>query len=422
MKPIQKFINFFVRKKWLGILLLLGLAVGIAFPTIYRGVILKTKRTDLTVYLKAGETVLEDRAIQMYGVTNIRHWHYIYPPLLAILLAPVSKWPPVATIPLAYLLSIASLVGTVTLSRRFPENARPKPWQIVLAMLFCLPMFLNTLTRGQFDIITLFFMAAVFYNYLKGRKFLTGILLAFAVTLKVTPLAFLVFFFLMKREWKILLSTTAGFGLFFFLIPSAVIGFDTNLMLLKTWWGLMSISQSATAYQHYLWGELYTPFGPHHQSIYAVVTRLVWHSEAHFIRHYNSLIRWIPSGVGIALLILLCVRTRRASDTPAQDPLRLLVEFSLFPMLMLFTSPVNHIHHYTVIYFLFLAALMLMDRTSSESPSHRCLLLSLWICAFSLFLGTWFRSLGYWGIPLWGSMLLWSMVLLCPDQKSNPDL
>ena len=178
--------------------------------------------------------------------------------------------------------------GTVMLCRRFPEDARPAPWQIALAMIFCLPMFLNTLTRGQFGIISLFFEAAIFYNYLKQQKILIGLLLAFAVALKISPLAFLFFFFLMKREWKILLSTIVGFGLFFFLLPSLVIGFHQNWELLKIWRGLMSISQSDTAYQHYLWGELFTPFAEDNQSIYAVITRFVWPSEAPFIGHSNA--------------------------------------------------------------------------------------------------------------------------------------
>ncbi|MBI4711150.1 MAG: hypothetical protein HY767_01615, partial [Candidatus Omnitrophica bacterium] len=94
-----------------------------------------------------------------------------------------------------------------------------------------------------------------------------------------------------------------------------------------------------------------------------------------------------------------------------QDPLQSLAEFSLFPMLMLFTSPVTQIHHYTVAYFLFLAAIMMMDRTPRESWSSKCLGFSLWTCAFSLTLGMIVPIVSYWGIPLWGSMLLWGTVL-----------
>ncbi|MFA5167999.1 MAG: hypothetical protein WC530_05665 [Candidatus Omnitrophota bacterium] len=80
-------------------------------------------------------------------------------------------------------------------------------------------------------------------------------------------------------------------------------------------------------------------------------------------------------------------------------------------MLMLFTSPVTQIHHYTVIYFLFLATLMIMDRIPCGSWIRKCLGFSLWACALSLALGMIVPLMGYWGIPLWGSMLLWGIVL-----------
>ncbi len=418
MEPIQKFIEFFLKKKWLGILLVLGLVGGVGISTFYRGAVSPKQRTDLTVFLKAGEMVREGRANHIYGIENARHWHYVYPPLLAILLAPFSKWPLGVAVATAYGLSIACLLGTIALSRRFSSEARPAPWQIALALIFCLPMLLNTLTRGQFGIITLFWGTAVFYNYLVQRKILTGLLLALAITLKISPLAFLVFFFLMKREWKILAYAALGFFLFFFLLPSLAIGFHTNWTLLENWRELMSLSQSDTAHRHYLWSELFTPFTEDNQSIYAVVTRLAWGSQEEFIRHSHAMTRIITSGVGIGLLALPFIKTRSGASSPSQDSLPLLAEFSLFPMLMLFTSPVTQIHHYTVVYFLFLAALMLVGRFERESRSQRFLLFSVWTCALSLTLGMIFSEAGDWGIPLWGSILLWCAVLFCLNQKS----
>jgi len=46
MELVQKFIEFFFRKKWLGVLLILGLAWGIGISTFYRGAISPKQRTD----------------------------------------------------------------------------------------------------------------------------------------------------------------------------------------------------------------------------------------------------------------------------------------------------------------------------------------------------------------------------------------
>ena len=419
MEPIQKTIEFLIKNKWLGILLILGLAGGVGISTFYRGAISPKQRTDLTVFLKAGEVVAEGRADQIYESQNARHWRYVYPPTLAILLAPVSKWPLGITVTLAYLLSLACLAGTVTLSRRSFKTAGPAPWQIVLAMFFCLPILLNTLSRGQFGIITLFFMAAIFYSYMEERKILTGILFAFAVALKISPLAFLVFFFLMRREWKILVSAALGAFLFFFLIPSMIIGFHQNWELLMIWRGLMSISQSDGAHHNYLWAQLFTPFAEDNISIYAVVTRLAWPSEAQFIGHSNAFVRLVTSGTGILLLTLPFIQTKNTPSSLAKNPLRALAEFSLFPALMLFTSPVTQIHHYTVFFFLFLVTLMMIKRLPRGYWTRTYLQISLWTCAISLLLGMVVPLMGYWGIPLWGSMLLWTAILCGLPQDST---
>jgi cobalamin biosynthesis protein CobD/CbiB len=89
-------------------------------------------------------------------------------------------------------------------------------------------------------------------------------------------------------------------------------------------------------------------------------------------------------------------------------------------MLMLFTSPVTQIHHYTVVYFLFLAALLMMERVPCGSRTRVFLGTGIWICALSLTIGMILPLAGYWGIPLWGSMLLWMAVLFSCSKKEVP--
>jgi len=188
-----------------------------------------------------------------------------------------------------------------------------------------------------------------------------------------------------------------------------------------TWRGLMSISQSDGAHHSYLWAQLFTPFAEDNISIYAVVTRLAWPSEAQFIGHSNAFVRCITSGTGILLLVLPFIQTRNTPSSIGKNPLRTLAEFSLFPALMLFTSPVTQIHHYTVFYFLFLVTLMTMKRLPRGYWPRTYLQVSLWTCAISLLLGMVVPLMGYWGIPLWGSMLLWTAVLCSLTQNSTQD-
>src|SRR5688572_25029981 len=49
-------------------------------------------KTDFTVYTIAGEAMFDGR--DPYEVSNPRGWHYLYPPLFAIVVAPLAKLPP----------------------------------------------------------------------------------------------------------------------------------------------------------------------------------------------------------------------------------------------------------------------------------------------------------------------------------------
>ena len=49
-------------------------------------------RTDLTVFTEAGAAFFDER--DPYEVTNPRGWMYLYPPLFAILMAPLHFLPP----------------------------------------------------------------------------------------------------------------------------------------------------------------------------------------------------------------------------------------------------------------------------------------------------------------------------------------
>ncbi len=90
-------------------------------------------RTDLTVYTTAGAAMFDGR--DPYAVHNPRGWHYLYPPLFAILMSPLSllnsQWQGV----IWYAISVATAWGCFTESRRLwcwlnstmPTKARLPP-------------------------------------------------------------------------------------------------------------------------------------------------------------------------------------------------------------------------------------------------------------------------------------------------------
>ena len=135
-------------------------------------------KTDFTVYTEAGAAFFDGR--DPYAVTNPRGWGYLYPPLFAIVVAPLHALPPQAQVLVWFALERADGLGLLSAnacgspgpccptspsaesSVRFPPgSARPR----VLAAL--LPA-LNCLQRGQVGVAKLYLLLLGFR--LLGRK------------------------------------------------------------------------------------------------------------------------------------------------------------------------------------------------------------------------------------------------------------
>src|SRR5574340_419747 len=77
-----------------GLGLLLLLFIGFGSMVELRGALQHTRKTDAGVYMRAAWAVRTGR--DPYSITDDRGWHYAYPPLLAILMAPLADPPPSA--------------------------------------------------------------------------------------------------------------------------------------------------------------------------------------------------------------------------------------------------------------------------------------------------------------------------------------
>jgi len=411
MNPIAHPYEFLTKRRMLSLLLLLCLLTGLGAVVIYRGALGRKERTDLTVFIAAAQTLREGNhqsGLNMYSTETKRHWHYIYLPLLAVLLAPFANLPLSLNVFLWYLLSIVATWGALRFSSKLGRDPPKDEWKIFLAVLCCLPSFLNTLARGQLGMLTVFFAFLILFLLQKEKKILCGVVFAFAVVLKTSPLAWLGFYFLIRREWKILASAVLGSLFFIFIFPLLGMSWEWNLRLIGDWIDRMQLGSSDLAYQSPLWVELFTLFARDNQSLFAVLTRLIWPDEATFIGHSNAGIRY--GVLGILFLSLFLIARLRGNKNIEADPQKVFAEFSLFPMLMLFTAPITQIHHYTVLYLLILAALYLRDEVTLNSFSNKVLSVGIFVSVLFYLLGLIFSPLGHIGLPLWGSIFLWAAV------------
>jgi hypothetical protein len=207
----------------------------------FRSALLSRRMGDLDVFLRAAWAVRNDADI--YAITSDNDWHYLYPPLYAILMTPLADPPkdadPTGYVPykysvaICYLLSLLSLfVGVHVLASAMEDRifAAGQPtycrrwWLLrILPVVICFLPMGHTLMRGQVNVIVLALLCAATAGWIRGQSFRAGGWLAFAICIKVIPVYLLVYP-IWKRDGRALLGCVAGCFVGLVLIPVAVFG------------------------------------------------------------------------------------------------------------------------------------------------------------------------------------------------------
>jgi hypothetical protein len=94
---------------------------------------------------------------------------------------------------------------------------------------------------GNAHLLATFLLFASLYYVVQQKDFAAAVLMALAITIKLTPVLLLPYFVL-KRRWK-LLALVSVFLIAFNLTPSIYFGFRANSELLRSWYGHVVASQ-----------------------------------------------------------------------------------------------------------------------------------------------------------------------------------
>lgn len=273
------------------------------------------------------------------------------PPIFPITIYPLTTLPPVTGALCWFVLKAALTAVSVWLCFLMvrPTGERTLPsWIQGFVLLLSLRPILSDLHHGNNNLIILFLIVAALQAWRKGYDVLAGLVLALAISYKITPALF-VPYFMYKRSWRTVGGTMIGMVLFLFVIPSLVIGPAFNLLCLKTWWHRMMTP--------FLLNDFVSP-QEINQSMVGVLTRLLTETKSgvgrYDVRLDQNLVSWAPETVKMLLKVLsvglvgmlawLC----RTKTTRRDDP-RLLGEFALVVLTMLFVSERSWKHHYVTL-------------------------------------------------------------------------
>jgi alpha-1,2-mannosyltransferase len=270
------------------------------------------------------------------------------PPIMPLTLSPLMLLPPVLGAVAWFAIKAAMASACVVLVGRMAAGrGRPITWWVEgAAMLFSLRPILSDLHHGNINLLILFLIVASLEAWRRGYDVLAGLILALAITYKVTPALF-VPYFAWKRSWRTVGATALGMGLFLLAVPAVVLGPAFNGQCLAMWWHrILSpyLTRDVMSVQEV------------NQSMIGVLSRLLTQgTEGRYERLLDlNLASWPPSTVAtlakilsiglVGLLLALC-RTRA---TRRDDP-RLLGEFALVVLTMLIVSERSWKHHFVTL-------------------------------------------------------------------------
>lgn len=331
------------RQRWF----LVGLSLLFVVLSVqYTFKILDSDRDNRSAFLRWRDQILDVQN----GVNIYERYNYPNPPIMFLILEPLAFLPPAVGALAWFYLKIGMAVLAILWAFRLVEDRdRPfPPWGKALAVLLSLRPIMGDLSHGNVNIFIAFLVLGVLSAYQRRQDFGAGLLLALAITCKITPALF-VPYFLWKRSWTLLAGCLVGIVLFFGVVPSVFLGAARNQEFLATWFDRM-------VRPYVLEGEVTSDHN--NQSLPGLVHRLLTlnpsftalvddqyvPTEYHNILNLESaLAGWIVKAVEL-LFVVLVLWSCRTPTLPRQS-WRLAAEFSLVLLGMLLFSERTWKHH-----------------------------------------------------------------------------
>ena len=200
------------------------------------------KTKDYPLWFWAGQQVLQGR--DLYPNDPSGYFNFIYPPLSAVLLALPSWFGKVALYSCLSLLNIVAWWMTGQFSNAMTGSGKmPTPFLFALPGIVTVTFVFDMFDLGQPNLVLLALMLYGFWLLQHQRPWMAGSMFALATAIKVFPVAVLPYL-VWRRKWAAVASTVAFLGIFLFVVPAPIRGFQHNVSELKTWYRGMIGSSS----------------------------------------------------------------------------------------------------------------------------------------------------------------------------------
>lgn len=348
----------------------------------HRSAFQHTRKGDLNVFLRAGWAVRADA--DLYAVTDDNGFHYHYPPLLAILAAPLADAPAGAdrtgmlpysvSVAICYLINLIFLAFAVHhLARALEKTAGGRfNWPIgsrgwwslrMTPILACIIPLGHTLSRGQVNMLLLALFAGFLADLLHGRHFRAGIWLSGAICVKIIP-AYLLLLPLWRRDGRCLAGCAVGLMLGLLVIPGVYLGPSRTLACYREMTRTVLLPGLGNGEDASRADELTNQTATEGQSIltalhntlhYDLATRP--HKASPALRYFSYLVGGLLTLTALAAFGWRGKRGRvsapssgkRGRVSAPSNGINLVLMFGLLTLNMLLISPVCHLHYFSLL-------------------------------------------------------------------------
>jgi hypothetical protein len=348
-----------------GLLLLLLTVVGFGVMVEMRTAFFKRRMGDLGCYVRAAWAVRTGN--DLYDVTDDNTWHYNYPPLFAILMAPLADPPrgvhTPGMLPYAWTagiwyvfnilclgLAVHWLAGALERTSPLPALRAQRPgsrgwWALrVWPVLVCLVQIGHTLMRGQANLVLLALLCGMAAYMVRRQSFQAGLCLAGMICIKVFP-AYLAIYPLWRRDLRCLAGCAVGLLLGMVLIPLAVFGPALTMRHYEKWAKVLVGPALGAGEDQSRATELIEVVATDTQAFQAVLHNTIYHDRMTRPVQVSGWVRAAHWLIGAALtgITLLAAGWRRL------DGARAVLLLGALTTIMLLLCPVCHLHNLTLL-------------------------------------------------------------------------
>ncbi|MFN3604118.1 MAG: glycosyltransferase family 87 protein [Leptonema sp. (in: bacteria)] len=285
---------------------------------------------------------------------------YLYPPLFAFLLIPLTFFPYTIAAILYQIIQITFLMLSFyllykTLEILFPKTSNRKiNFSILLGFFMLLPLHVQNISNGNVGFLLIFLVSLSLFLYFKNFQnsffadFINGLIIGIATIIKVLP-GFLMGFYFIKRKYIIFIGFLFGIIIGIFL-PALYLGWEINVRYFTDWyeWILVNYKKYSVlrpyANNQTISAALVKLFIP-----YADLNQILYELPFSLFQNQLGIVGSLIQGINLFLLINLAVLTLLFFFKRTNTIFFLYYSYILF-LTALLTSGISWYHTFSILF------------------------------------------------------------------------